>query len=100
MKRQLQFLIYRSAGEDISVNAVIRDESIWLTQKAMSELFEVQTPAISKHLKNIFTEGELDETVVVSKMEITTAHGAMPEKHRPKRRNSTILTPSYRLATV
>ena len=77
MKRQLQFLIYRSAGEDISVDAVIRDESIWLTQKAMSELFEVQTPAISKHLKNIFTEGELDETVVVSKMEITTAHGAM-----------------------
>ncbi len=46
MKRQLQFLIYRSAGEDISVDAVIRDESIWLTQKAMSELFEVQTPAV------------------------------------------------------
>jgi hypothetical protein len=84
MKRQLQFLIYRSAGEDISVNAVIRDESIWLTQKAMSELFEVQTPAISKHLKNIFTEGELDETVVVSKMEITTAHGAMPKKTQTK----------------
>ena len=84
MKRQLQFLIYRSAGEDISVDAVIRDESIWLTQKAMSELFEVQTPAISKHLKNIFTEGELDETVVVSKMEITTAHGAMPEKTQTK----------------
>ena len=49
MKRQLQFLIYRSAGEDISVDAVIRDESIWLTQKAMSELFEVQTPAVSVH---------------------------------------------------
>ena len=46
MKRQLQFLIYRSAGEDISVDAVIRDESIWLTQKAMSELFEVQTPVV------------------------------------------------------
>ena len=84
MKRQLQFLIYRSAGEDISVDAVIRDESIWLTQKAMSELFEVQTPAISKHLKNIFTEGELDETVVVSKMEITTSHGAMPDKTQTK----------------
>ena len=49
MKRQLQFLIYRSAWEDISVDAVIRDESIWLTQKAMSELFEVQTPAVSVH---------------------------------------------------
>ncbi len=46
----------------------------------MAELFGVQTPAISKHLKNIFEEGELDEKVVVSRMEITTAHGAIPEK--------------------
>ena len=46
----------------------------------MAELFGVQPPAINKHLKNIFNEGELDEGVVVSKMEITTLHGAMPEK--------------------
>ena len=45
------FLIYKTAEEDITVNAVIRDETIWLTQKAMSELFGVQAPAISKHLK-------------------------------------------------
>ena len=74
------FLIYRSALEDVSVNAIIKDDTIWLTQKSMAELFDVQTPAISKHLKNIFAEGELNEEVVVSKMEIPTPHGAMPDK--------------------
>ncbi len=84
MKREFQFLIYRSAEEGVSVGAVVKDETIWLTQRAMAELFEVQTPAISKHLRNIFAEGELTETVVVSKMEITTAHGAMPDKTQTK----------------
>ena len=74
---QFKFLMYRSADGDVSVNAIIKDETIWLTQKAMAELFGVQVPAISKHLKNIFFEGELDEKLVVSKMEITTQHGAM-----------------------
>lgn len=74
------FLIYKTAEEDITVNAVIRDETIWLTQKAMAELFGVQAPAISKHLKSIFEEGELAQEVVVSKMEIPTPHGAMPGK--------------------
>ena len=80
MNQDFQFLIYKSAEEDVSVKAVIRDETIWLTQKAMAELFDVQTPAISKHLKNIFDEGELQEEVVVSKMEMTTPHGAMEGK--------------------
>lgn len=80
MKSEFTFLVYRSALEDISVDAVIKDETIWLTQRAMAELFGVQTPAISKHLKNIFEEGELDEKVVVSIMEITTEHGAIPGK--------------------
>ena len=52
----------------------------WIIQKAMAELFGVQTPAISKHLKNIFAQGELREEVVVSKMEIPTPHGAIPGK--------------------
>ena len=80
MNRDFQFLVYRSANEDVSVSAIIKDETVWLTQKGMAELFGVQTPAISKHLKNIFDEGELDEEVVVSKMEITTPHGAIPSK--------------------
>ena len=80
MNREFQFLIYRAEDEDVSVNAVIKDETIWLTQSAMAELFDVKVPAISKHLKNIFDEGELNEKVVVSKMEITTQHGAMAGK--------------------
>ena len=80
MSENFEFLLYRSAEEDVSVNAVIKDESIWLTQKGMAELFDVQTPAISKHLRNIFDDGELDEKVVDSKMEITTPHGAMEGK--------------------
>jgi hypothetical protein len=51
-----------------------------MTQSTMAELFGVQPPAISKHLKNIFDEGELNEEVVISKMEITTQHGAIPNK--------------------
>lgn len=53
MNNELQFLIYNTPEEGVSVNAVVKDETIWLTQKAMSELFEVGVPAISKHLKNI-----------------------------------------------
>ena len=58
---------------------VIKDETIWATQKAMAQLFGVGIPAISKHLTHIFDEGELDKEVVVSKMEITTQHGAGTE---------------------
>ena len=84
MENDFRFLIYKSENEDIAVDAVVKDESIWLTQKGMSELFGVQVPAINKHLKNIFEDGELREEVVVSKMEITTQHGAMPGKVQSK----------------
>lgn len=80
MDNRFEFLIYRTAEENISVDALVKDETIWLTQKGMAELFGVHTPAISKHLKNIFEEGELQEEVVVSKMEITTPHGAIQGK--------------------
>lgn len=51
--------MYRAADEDVSVNALIKDESIWLSQKGMAELFECTTDNISLHLKNIFLSGEL-----------------------------------------
>ena len=84
MSQQIQFLIYQSAEQDVSINAVVRDETIWLSQKGMAALFDVKPPAISKHLKKIFAEGELDEQVVVSKMEITTEHGAIEGKKQTK----------------
>ena len=80
MNNEFQFLIYRSAEEDVSVNAVIKDETIWLTQKAMAELFDVNVPAISKHLQNIFDEGELEKNSTVSKMEIVQQEGARSVK--------------------
>ena len=80
MNKEFNFLVYNTPNQNVKVNAMVREDTIWLTQKSMAELFGVQIPAISKHLKNIFEEGELDEKVVVSKMEITTQHGAMSDK--------------------
>ena len=80
MNKELQFLIYSTPEENVQIDVVVKDENIWVTQKAMAELFGVKVPAISKHLKNIFEEGELQQEVVVSKMEITTQHGALADK--------------------
>ncbi len=67
--KQMEMVLYHSEDGDVSVDAYILDDSLWITQKAMAELFGVQVPAISKHLKKIFEDGELNEKVVVSKME-------------------------------
>ena len=66
-KENFNFLIYRSAEENVSVNALIKDETIWLNQKAMAELFGVDVPAISKHLSNIYSDGELSKTQLFPK---------------------------------
>ncbi|MBD5636280.1 MAG: virulence RhuM family protein [Clostridia bacterium] len=79
-----EFLIFQIEGKEDGVQVVYRDESVWCTQKAMAQLFDVGVPAISKHLKNIFETGELIEEMVVSKMEITTEHGAIPNKTQTK----------------
>ena len=76
MEKDFRFLIYNSEENDISVNAVIKNETIWLTQKGMAELFAVEVPAISKHLANIFAEGELQQSATVSKMEIVQQEGS------------------------
>ena len=80
MDKQVHFLVYKSLEGEISINALVHEESIWLTQKEMSELFDVNKSSISRHLKNIFAEGEMDEQVVVAKIATTTEHGAMANK--------------------
>ena len=70
-----EFLIFQIEGKEDGVQVVYRDESIWCTQKAMAQLFDVGVPAISKHLKNIFETGELVENSVISKMETTASDG-------------------------
>ena len=76
MSNEFQFLLYRAEDQDVAVSAVIKDESIWLTQKGMAELFGVEPPAISKHLTNIYEEGELVRERTVSKMEIVQTEGS------------------------
>jgi hypothetical protein len=73
--REGQVTLYRTADGAVQVQCLLRDETLWLTQKAMGELFGVKVPAISKHLTNIFESGELDENRVVSILETTAADG-------------------------
>ena len=80
MSNEIQFLLYSLPNDEGKVQVVIKDETIWCTQKAMAQLFGVQRPAITKHLGNIFKDGELDEKVVCSILELTTEHGAIEGK--------------------
>ena len=79
-----EILLYKTDNAEVKVEILLQNENLWLTQAKMAELFDVQKAAISKHLKNIFADGELNEKVVVSKMETTTPHGAMAGKEQKK----------------
>lgn len=79
-----EFLLYKTDNGDIKVDVLLQNETIWLPQNKIAELFEVQRPAITKHLKNIFESGELDEKVVCSILELTTQHGAIADKTQSK----------------
>ena len=70
-----EFLIFQIEGKEQGVEVYYKDNTVWCTQKAMAVLFDVGVPAISKHLKNIFDEGELIENRVISKMETTASDG-------------------------
>ena len=75
MPKDIAFILYNTPEHSEKVQVVIREETLWMTQKAMAELFGVQVPAINKHLKNIFESGELQESTTVSKMEIVVNRG-------------------------
>ena len=75
MSNEIQFLLYTMPEAEGKVQVVVKEETLWCTQKAMAQLFGVGVPAISKHLKNIFEEGELFADSVISKMETTAADG-------------------------
>ena len=80
MAKDIAFILYNTPEYSEKVQVVVKDETLWMTQKAMSELFGVDKSSVSRHLKNIFECGELDEKVVVVKFETTTQHGAIEEK--------------------
>ena len=75
MNTELQFLLYDDPSENSNINVVVKDDTIWATQKTIAELYGVQIPAISKHLKNIYEEGELEDSTTISKMEIVVNRG-------------------------
>lgn len=104
MNEEFRFLLYKAEQEDVSVDALIKDETIWLTQKAMAELFEIDKSGISRHLKNIFESGELDENVVVAKIAIPTKHGAIPNKEQLSPTNyynlDAIISVGYRVDSI
>lgn len=75
MRDEFQFLLYQSVEETVSVNAVIMNETIWLSQKGMAELFGCSSDNISLHLKNIFNEGELEKEAVTERISVTASDG-------------------------
>lgn len=75
MGKNHQFLLYKSANGQVKLDVFLQDETVWLTQDKIAALFGVQRPAITKHLKNIFESGELEEISVSSKMELTASDG-------------------------
>ena len=79
-----EFLIYQAADGKITIDVRLEDETVWLTQAHMAELFGKSKQTVSEHIRNIFSEGELDEEVVVRKFRTTTRHGALEGKTQSK----------------
>ncbi len=94
MTNRSQFLIYKTLNGEIKIDVLLKNETIRMPQKKIAELFDVQRPAITKHLKNIFEEWELDKNMVSSILEHTTKHGAINNKTQTK------LTTFYNLEAI
>lgn len=88
--KQAEIAIYQSQDGALTFDIPLKDESVWLYQAQMAELFGIKRPAITKHLSNIFKSGELEQTVVSSILELTTEHGAIAVKHKKVKPNFTI----------
>ena len=80
MNNNIQFLLYSMPDDKGKIQVVIKDETLWCTQRAMAELFGVGVPAISKHLNNIYEDKELQKEATVSKMEIVRLEGSRKVK--------------------
>ena len=99
--KQMEMVLYHSDEGDVSVDAYIKDESIWITQKAMAELFGVKVPDISKHLSNIYDEGELVKEATISKMEIVQREGNRDVKRTQVFYNlDAIISVGYRVNSI
>lgn len=75
LRKFSNFVVFQTSSGKVNIDVYFKNETLWLTQKAMASLFEVNVPAVSKHLKNIFESKELEEISVISKMETTADDG-------------------------
>lgn len=98
MNQDFNFLMYRTADEDVSVNAVIKDETVWLTQKAMAELFGCSSDNISLHLKNVYADGELDVAATTEEISVVQTEGTRRVSRKTKFYNlDAIISVGYRV---
>lgn len=98
MNDELQFLLYNAKEEEVFVNALVKDETIWLTQKAMAELFDCSTDNISLHLKNIYNDGELFELETTEEFSAVQKEGLREVKRMLKFYNlDAIISVGYRV---
>ena len=79
-KQNSEIIIFKTGDEKVSVDVIMEDETVWLTQKQMAELFDKSRRTIGGHIQNIFSEGELDEKLVRRNFHHTTKHGAIEGK--------------------
>lgn len=98
MSKEFSFLIYRSALEDVSIEAVIKDETVWLNQQAMAELFDCSADNVSLHLRNIYADQELDESATTEEFSVVQQEGARQVQRRKKFYNlDAIISVGYRV---
>ena len=96
-----EFLIFQIEGKEQGVEVFYKDKTVWCTQKAMGTLFDVNIPAISKHLKNIYEQGELTEERTVSKMEIVRMEGNRQVKRETVFYNlDAVISVGYRVNSI
>lgn len=96
-----EFLTFMAEGKEDGIQVLYKDETVWATQKAMAALFDVGTPAINKHLTNIFAEGELKKVATISKMEIVQVEGNREVKRIMEFYNlDAIISVGYRVSSI
>ena len=84
MNNEIQFILYQLPDDEGKVQVVIKDETIWATQKAMAQLFDIDKSGISRHVSNIFKEGELRQETTVAKIATVVNRGIRGEVEEPK----------------
>ena len=99
-----EIIIYQNSEGNIKIDVRLEEETVWLTQSQLCDLFQKSKSTISEHIKNIFEEGELDEKVVVRKFRITTQHGAIQGKTQQNEVNTynldVIISVGYRVKST